>query len=66
MSLVIEDGIFYSTGLSYDKSYVAVHTVVSHIQGSIPTTSDAMTQLLQDLVCQKASASWLFKVIHYY
>ena len=41
-------------------------TVVSHIQGSIPTTSDAMTQLLQDLVGQKVSTSWLFKVMHYY
>ncbi|KAJ7376049.1 hypothetical protein OS493_037155 [Desmophyllum pertusum] len=46
-----------NTGLSYDKSYIAVYTVVSHIQESVPVTSDAMTQIIQDLASQKESRS---------
>lgn len=46
----------YSTGLSYDKSYIAVYTVVSHLQESVPVTSEAMTQIIQDLANQKVSS----------
>ncbi|KAL9960757.1 hypothetical protein ACROYT_G034256 [Oculina patagonica] len=46
-----------NTGLSYDKSYVAVYTVVSHIQESVPGVSEAMTQIIQDLASQKESRS---------
>ena len=45
----------YSTGLSYDKSNVAVYTVISHLQESVPETSEVMTQIIQDLVKQKVS-----------
>ena len=50
----------YSTGLSYDKSHVAVETVVTHLQISIPSISDAMTQILQDLVQQKVSGAYRY------
>ena len=46
----------YSTGLSYDKSHVAVYTVVSHLQQSVPATSEVMTQIIQDLKNQKVSS----------
>ena len=45
----------YSTGLSYDKSHVAVYTVVSHLQQSVPATSEVMTQIIEDLENQKVS-----------
>ncbi|XP_027035913.1 NCK-interacting protein with SH3 domain-like, partial [Pocillopora damicornis] len=44
-----------NTGLSYDKSSVAVHTVLSHIHYSVPSTSNVMAQLIQDLEHQKES-----------
>ena len=50
----------YSTGLSYDKSHVAVETVVTHLQISIPSISDAMTQILQDLAQQKVSGAYRY------
>ena len=53
VKLVILLNIVYSTGLSYDKSYVAVYTVISHIQESVPVISEAMTQIIQDLANQK-------------
>lgn len=46
-----------NTGLSYDKSYVALYTVVSHLQESVPATSEVMTQIIQDLKNQKESPS---------
>ena len=54
----------YSTGLSYDKSHVAVETVVTHLQISVPSISDAMTQILQDLVQQKVSGTYRYVLRH--
>ncbi|XP_068714578.1 NCK-interacting protein with SH3 domain-like isoform X1 [Montipora foliosa] len=42
-----------NTGLSYDKSCIAVDTLLSHIQDSIPSISDVMAQILKDLAHQK-------------
>lgn len=46
-----------NTGLSYDKSCIAVDTLLSHLQGSIPSIADVMAQISKDLKHQKESRS---------
>ena len=43
----------YSTGLSYDKSFVAVETVLLHLKQQIPSTARAMDLVMEDLIQQR-------------
>ena len=47
---------FNRTSLSYDKSFVAIETVLGHIEEHIPSLSPVMRQILNSVVQQRVSS----------
>ena len=53
-----------NTGLSYDKSQVAVGTVLSHLRENVPGIRNVMDDILKDIL--KVSAIDMFGVEIYF